>query len=131
MDAGLYRMIASACLLCASAVALADDSPATASAPATNLDNFSLVSSLGDPAFRHDGTVTRGLVLSDGRRMVTSGNDGTARLWDLQTGRQIQCYRHTKKNVWDVLPLPGEEKFLTAGRKAKAVLCSSLSIKAV
>jgi WD40 repeat protein len=122
MNARLFRVIASTCLASASASLSAAAGPATATAPATGLDDLTLVSVLGDPAFRHDATVTKAAILSDGRRMVTSANDGTARLWDLSTGRQLQCYRHAKDYVWDFLLLPGEDKLLTAGAEAKVIL---------
>src|ERR1035437_5564441 len=108
MGGRLLRVCVSACLVCLSASLSAAAGPAPSTAPATGFDNFALAAVLGDPAFRHDNTVTKAAILSDGRRMVTSANDGTARLWDLQTGRQLQCYRHAKDYVWDFLLLPGE-----------------------
>lgn len=37
----------------------------------------------GDPAFRHAGAVTTLLALSDGKRLLSAAQDGTARLWEI------------------------------------------------
>jgi len=81
-----------------------------------------LLGTMGDPAFRHDAEITQAVVLSDRQRLVTSGNDGTARLWDLRTGRLLQRFVHSHQYVWDVRVLPGEDKLLTAGGENAAVL---------
>lgn len=73
------------------------------------------VTLLGDPAFRHGNDVTKVLFLPDKKNMLTTGNDGTCRLWDLATSKQIQCFRHRNGRVWDVLLLPGGEQIATSG----------------
>ena len=35
----------------------------------------------------HDGSVAAVAVSADGRRAVSGGDDGTVRVWDLETGR--------------------------------------------
>ena len=92
-------------LLTASAPARA---PGRATRPALSPVSLKLVAVMGDPSFRHGGNVTQAVILSDRKRMLTAGNDGTARLWDLTSGKQLQCYRHGGRYVWDVAPLPGD-----------------------
>ena len=37
----------------------------------------------------HDGTVVQIAFAPDGERVATAGFDGTARLWDVATGKQL------------------------------------------
>jgi len=69
---------------------------------------------LGDASLRHGGDITCILPLSDGRRALVSAEDGTARLWDLQTGKELRRYPHAGVHyVWDVCLLPGQREFVT------------------
>lgn len=70
---------------------------------------------LGDPSLRHGSTIAHILPLPDGRRVMTAAGDGTARLWDLRTGRELRRFCHAKGHyVWCICLLPGKAEFLTA-----------------
>ena len=71
---------------------------------------------LGDAAFRHAGTITHVVPLPDGERVLTSARDGTARLWDLATGRELRRFYHPKgEDIWTVVLHPGGREIMTAG----------------
>lgn len=71
---------------------------------------------LGDPSFRHGGTITCIVPLGDGRTALTSARDGSVRLWDLATGSELRRFYHPKgEDVWNVRLLPGRREFLSAG----------------
>ena len=91
---------------------------APASAPALSSKPLRQVAVLGDTAFRHGGTVTAVKPLADGKRLLSCGWDGTTRLWDLASGRQLACYEHENYYVWDAAVLPDGKRFLTATDKA-------------
>lgn len=73
-----------------------------------------LVRDLGDPTFRHGGTISHVLPLPDGR-VVTTARDGTARLWDAN-GKQLRDVTFAKEaDVWNARLLPdGKEVLLAA-----------------
>jgi WD40 repeat protein len=50
--------------------------------------------------------------------VLTTSNDGVARLWDLKTGEVLRRYPHKKTYLWDAVLLPGEKQFLTASDEA-------------
>lgn len=69
---------------------------------------------LGEAGFLHAGLLSDIVVLSDGRRILSSSRDGSIRLWDLETGRELRRYLRPEANdVWGILVLPGEKEFLT------------------
>jgi WD40 repeat protein len=75
---------------------------------------------LGDPAFRHAGTITHVAPLPGGTNVLTSARDGTVRLWSLATGAEIRRFYHPDgEDVWSVCPLPGEREFLSCGEDKK------------
>lgn len=77
---------------------------------------------IGDPAFRHSGDIVDIVPLPDGKRVLTSGVDGSARLWDLATGAELRRYVDDSKSyVWDVFLLPDNKTFLTAGASKQVV----------
>lgn len=70
----------------------------------------------GDAVFRHADTVTAIVPLPDGRRLLTASQDGSARLWDASTGKELRRFhRKGNGNVWNVALLPGGVSFLDAG----------------
>jgi WD40 repeat protein len=50
----------------------------------------------------HQGRVTAVAFSTDGRRLVTAGNDGTARVWDATTGRALLCLRVHRSQITSV-----------------------------
>jgi WD40 repeat protein len=50
----------------------------------------------------HQGRVTAVAFSTDGRRLVTAGNDGTARVWDATTGRELLCLRVHRSQITSV-----------------------------
>jgi WD40 repeat protein len=100
---------------------------ASASAPASAASfdpaRLQLAAMLGSSSFRHGGTVTGMIVLADNRRLLSAGNDNTARLWDLETGNLIRRFQHSgsRDYVWDILLL-GQDKFVSASSESGPVL---------
>lgn len=69
----------------------------------------------GEGAFRHADDVTAIVPLSDGR-VLSTARDGTARLWDPATGREVRRYVHpTDADIWGAVLLPDGERFCTVG----------------
>jgi WD40 repeat protein/beta-lactamase regulating signal transducer with metallopeptidase domain len=56
---------------------------------------------LGTTRLRHQGDVTFVAFAADGKALVTAGRDGTIRLWDLTTGKEIRRFKR---------PQPGPAK---------------------
>jgi WD40 repeat protein len=67
-------------VFCASTTVLADGPPGA--------DDVVVI---GDASLRQGAVITSILPLPDGR-LLTAGQDGTMRLWDLQTGQELQRY---------------------------------------
>jgi WD40 repeat protein len=53
-------------------------------------------------------------VSRDGKLLVSGGNDSTARVWDLQTGRELRKLEGTVGRVWGVALLPDARHVLVA-----------------
>ncbi|HYG76376.1 MAG TPA: PQQ-binding-like beta-propeller repeat protein [Planctomycetota bacterium] len=77
---------------------------------------------LGDTRFRHADAITCIVPIQNGTRLLTSSRDGTARLWDAQTGAEIRRFTHAKDDVWSVAALPGEHRMLTGGEEKSVSL---------
>jgi WD40 repeat protein len=70
----------------------------------------------GDPSFLHAGTITHVHVLADGHRVLTAARDGTARIWDLETGNELRRFLHPEgADVWFALPILKDAQLITAG----------------
>src|SRR5262249_43443130 len=70
----------------------------------------------------HDGMVLRASVSDDGRRIASVSGDGTARLWDAQTGELLRVIRGPSTTA---LFRPGVDELLTTGDKGYAVVWST------
>src|SRR5207249_3578492 len=55
----------------------------------------------------------------DGRLAVSGGNDSTARVWDLQTGKELRLLDGIKGRVWGVSLSPDGKQVLAAGSATK------------
>jgi WD40 repeat protein/tRNA A-37 threonylcarbamoyl transferase component Bud32 len=66
---------------------------------------------------KHNGPITCLAVSRDGRRLLSGSTDRTARLWDLQTGKEIFRCTNTE-GVRGVAFLPGGERITTATEKS-------------
>jgi len=115
--AGIHRRLTSQ--LCATLLVLLGRLvPAMADASADDFlpDRLQRVKLLGSSALRHGDDVTHIVPLSDGKRILTCAGDGTARLWDLGSGKEIRRYVHPKaERVWCALLIAGEREILLAG----------------
>ncbi len=69
---------------------------------------------LGDPAFKHAESLTHIEQLPDGR-LLSSAEDGSARVWDLGSGEQVHLFSHGDDDVWNAIALPGGGHVATAG----------------
>ncbi len=77
---------------------------------------------LGDPAFRHSSSLIDIVPLPDAKRILTSGNDGSARLWDLESGEELYRYVHQSKGyIWDICLEPGAGSFITTAHSGRVV----------
>ncbi|MCK6474919.1 MAG: PQQ-binding-like beta-propeller repeat protein [Planctomycetes bacterium] len=74
-----------------------------------------LLAQRGDARFRHSGNVTSLVPLPDGKRALSTSRDGWARLWDLETGKELRRYGGGGKSLWGLVLLPGGTSFLTSG----------------
>jgi len=72
----------------------------------------------GDNRFRHAAQVTCITLLPDGKRALTSAEDCTARIWDLETGRELQRFTSDQSYVWATVMLPGEKQLLMTWNKS-------------
>ena len=66
-------------------------------------------------ALRHDGAVSKAIFSPDGRQILTASDDGTARLWDAQTGKSLgEPMRHDEP-VTNVIFSPDGTRAATVG----------------
>ncbi|MDP6522696.1 MAG: WD40 repeat domain-containing protein [Kiritimatiellia bacterium] len=71
---------------------------------------------IGDPSFRHAGVITHIAPMEDGLTVISSAQDGSVRLWDVETGRELKRLYHPEgESVWYVCPVRGRKEVLTAG----------------
>ncbi len=70
----------------------------------------------------HTNTIVSVVYSKDGRKLLTSSYDGTARLWDLTTGRVLQSLRGHDWWVWSAAFDPDEKRIVTASQDGTAVV---------
>jgi WD40 repeat protein/beta-lactamase regulating signal transducer with metallopeptidase domain len=105
----IVAMLAAACLAVAGIGPLqsAADEPRTAdSAPKPDVRSSAdshgdplpagVLARLGTTRLRHDGEITFVAFGSEGKSLLTAGQDETIRLWDLATGKEIRRYTRPK-----------------------------------
>jgi WD40 repeat protein len=63
----------------------------------------------------HIGVVRSARFVRDGRELLTAGADGTARLWDAETGRLLHTYRGSARFLCDVTLDPDGWMVVSAG----------------
>lgn len=86
-----------------------------------NADTGEQVSSL---AGHEDGVVS--VVYSrDGKRLLSTSFDNTARLWEVATGREIQKFTGHSWWVWDADFSPDEKQIVTASQDGTAMVWST------
>jgi WD40 repeat protein len=72
----------------------------------------------------HGGRVWEVAFSSDDRRLATRGDDGTARIWDIDSGKQLILGDHVG-SVWDVVFSCDDRWLATASEDGKARICDA------
>jgi WD40 repeat protein len=86
-------------------------SPALASVPPGRTDSVGEVRAITG----HDGRINCVTFCRDSRRLLTGASDGTARLWDADTGHQLACFRVNARAVLAAALSPDNRWALLAG----------------
>jgi WD40 repeat protein len=50
--------------------------------------------------FRHAGPVTTLAFLADGKRLATGSADGSVRVWEVTTGKELRAFRQPPRDAW-------------------------------
>lgn len=78
---------------------------------------------IGDPAFRHAGSVTSLAVIDGGRRVLSSSQDGTSRIWDAETGRELHRFvREGRDDAWCAVVTADGKHLLDCGDDDKVTV---------
>lgn len=77
------------------------------------------------PPLCHDGEVNNGSFSSDGKMIVTAGNDSTVRLWDAQKASQIRASLMHDGPVTSAFFSPDGKKILSTTRKGTLYIWNS------
>lgn len=69
----------------------------------------------------HTGHIRSIAVSKDGKKVLTGSMDHTARLWDIETGKELQLFKGHTSWVWSVAFSPDEKEVLTSGALDKTL----------
>lgn len=83
----------------------------------------------GKPLPGHKDAVLSVVYSRDGKRLLTSSYDNTARLWDLETGNS-QAFQGHESWVWSAVFSPDEKRIVTASQDGSAMVWSVETRKA-
>jgi WD40 repeat protein/tRNA A-37 threonylcarbamoyl transferase component Bud32 len=75
----------------------------------------------------HKGRVTAVTFAPDGQRLVTAGADGTARVWDASSGREMRCLRGHRSEVTAVAFAPHGQWLVTGSTDGTARIWDAAS----
>lgn len=76
---------------------------------------------LGDPAFRQGDAITAIEPMGRGR-LLTAGQDGTLRIWDGSTGRELQRFvDEGDEDLWCGLKRPGHNEVFSSGTSQRVI----------
>ncbi|MSR56288.1 MAG: serine/threonine protein kinase [Planctomycetaceae bacterium] len=70
----------------------------------------------------HRGEVFSVAFSRDGRRLLSTSYDKTARLWDVETGRELQAYAGHNWWVWQAAFSPDDSQFVTVSHDGTAIV---------
>ena len=96
----------------------------TTASPDSKFDptRLTCVSLTGDTRFHHSATITSIEIFKDGKRALTTARDGTARIWDLDTGEELlRLYHEDAHDIWDALLIQNDKEVLTTGNHNSVV----------
>ena len=68
---------------------------------------------IGMPFVGHNGWVWRVAFSQDGRKIVSAGHDGTARIWDVKTQKELRTIRGQTENMMAAIFSPDGQTLLT------------------
>ena len=81
--------------------------------PVQGADVLTAIDRLGQAGFQHSDDISEIKVLSDGKRVLSSSEDGSARLWDIESGKMIRSFTtEGGGDVWGVAIREGDQEFL-------------------
>ena len=70
----------------------------------------------------HSAGVTNIAISPDGRRLATASMDGTAKIWDAATGKELRILRGHSDAVWGVAFSPEGSRLVTSSGDAMAIV---------